>query len=53
MWVVIHYSKANMKMFEFDTEKEARETFANIQGSSKFLSEIIYFNDTNLPKTTV
>jgi hypothetical protein len=53
VWVIIHYSKANMTMFEFDTEKEARETFKNIQGSSKILSEVIYFNDNCLPIATV
>ncbi|MGM7723839.1 hypothetical protein [uncultured Metabacillus sp.] len=53
MWVIIHYSKANMTMFEFDTEKEAREMFDNIQGSSKILSEIIYFDDHRFQIATV
>lgn len=44
MWVITLYSKGNTSMFEFDTEKEAREAFKNIQGC-KILSEIIYFND--------
>jgi hypothetical protein len=44
MWVITLYSKENTSMFEFDTEKEAREAFKNIQGC-KILSEIIYFND--------
>jgi hypothetical protein len=44
MWVITVYSKENTTMFEFDTEKEAREAFKNIQGC-KILSEIVYFND--------
>ena len=47
MWVITVYSKENTKMFEFDTEREARETFEKIQGN-KILSEIIYFNDSCL-----
>lgn len=31
-------------MFEFDTEKEAKEAFKKMQGC-KILTEIIYFND--------
>ncbi|WP_168733869.1 hypothetical protein [Metabacillus sediminilitoris] len=53
MWIIIHYSKANMTMYEFETEREARETYENIQGSNKVLSEIIYFNDNNLSKAIV
>lgn len=44
MWIITLYSKENTTMFEFDTEKEAREAFENIQGS-KILSEVVYFND--------
>jgi hypothetical protein len=44
MWVITLYSEENTKMFEFDTEKEAREAFENILGC-KILSEIVYFND--------
>ncbi|MGM0878587.1 MAG: hypothetical protein ACQEWV_28830 [Bacillota bacterium] len=44
MWVITIYSNSNMKMYEFSTEKEAREAFKTIKGS-KFLSEIVYFND--------
>ena len=43
MWVITVYSKDNMTMFEFDTEKEAREAFENIP-DYKILTEIIYFN---------
>lgn len=35
------------KMFEFTTEKEAREKFEVIEGC-KILSEVIYFNDKQL-----
>ena len=44
MWIITVYSKENVKMFEFENEREARETFEKIQGC-KILSEIIYFND--------
>lgn len=44
MWVITAYQDDAMKMFEFDTEKEAKEAFENLQGS-KFLTEVIYFND--------
>jgi hypothetical protein len=44
MWVITLYSEENTTMFEFDTEKEAREAFKNIRGC-KILSEIVYFND--------
>ncbi|MBM7656133.1 hypothetical protein [Neobacillus cucumis] len=44
MWVITLYSNEKTSMFEFDTEKEAREAFKNMKGY-KILSEIIYFND--------
>jgi hypothetical protein len=44
IWVITIYSKKNTTMFEFDTEKEARQAFENIQGC-KVLSEVVYFND--------
>jgi hypothetical protein len=47
MWVITLYSEENTTMFEFDTEKEAREAFKNIRGC-KILSEIVYFNDNRL-----
>jgi hypothetical protein len=31
-------------MFEFNTEKEAREVLKNMKGC-KILSEVVYFND--------
>jgi hypothetical protein len=44
MWVITVHSKEHTRMFEFDTEIEAREAFKEIQGF-KILSEVIYFND--------
>lgn len=48
MWIITAYSKENnIKMFEFNTQKEAREAFKHIQGY-KILSEVIYLNDDSL-----
>ena len=44
MWVITLYSKLNITMFEFNTEKEAKEAFQNLEGC-KILSQIVYFND--------
>lgn len=44
MWIITAYSKGDIKMFEFDTEKEAKGTLECIQGC-KILTEVIYFND--------
>ncbi|MDQ0879049.1 hypothetical protein [Peribacillus sp. V2I11] len=44
MWVITIHSKNGIKMFEFTSEKEAREKFEVIEGC-KILSEVIYFND--------
>ena len=44
MWVITVFLKGNIKIFEFDTEKEAKELFMNMNGT-KILSEIVYFND--------
>lgn len=44
MWIITVHLKNNIKMFEFDTEKEAKATFERIQGC-KILTEVIYFND--------
>jgi hypothetical protein len=45
MWVLTVYTKENStSMFEFNSEKEAREAF-NIVPGCKILSEVIYFND--------
>ncbi|MDQ0199837.1 hypothetical protein [Neobacillus ginsengisoli] len=47
MWIITIHSKKNIKMFEFDTEKEARAIFETMQGC-KILSQVIYFNDDYL-----
>jgi hypothetical protein len=44
MWVITVFLKGNIKIFEFNTEKEAKELFKNMHGT-KILSEIVYFND--------
>ncbi|MGM7724780.1 hypothetical protein [Metabacillus sp. Hm71] len=44
MWVITTFFNKKMTMYEFDTEKEAKEAFGKIKGD-KFLSEIVYFND--------
>jgi hypothetical protein len=45
MWIITVYSKGNnISMFEFISEKEAKEAFKNVSGC-KILSEVIYFND--------
>ncbi|MDR7002078.1 hypothetical protein [Neobacillus niacini] len=44
MWIITVYEKENTKMFEFDSEELARETFKKISGC-KILTEVIYFND--------
>ncbi|MBK5446830.1 MULTISPECIES: hypothetical protein [unclassified Peribacillus] len=44
MWVITVFLKGNIKIFEFDTEKEAKALFKNMKGT-KILSEIVYFND--------
>ncbi|MED3690795.1 hypothetical protein P4534_18670 [Peribacillus butanolivorans] len=50
MWVITVYSRNNYKIFEFDTEKEAKEAFKGIKGY-KILTEVIYFNDYDLVKS--
>ena len=44
MWIITIHSKKGIKMFEFSTEKEARDRFEVMEGC-KILSEVIYFND--------
>ncbi|MCQ6282842.1 hypothetical protein [Bacillus sp. EB600] len=39
MWIITLYLDANIPMFEFETEEEAREAFKNMKGC-KILSEI-------------
>lgn len=53
MWVITVYSMGNnISMFEFNTEKEAREAFKTVRGC-KILSEVIYFNDESPSIMTV
>ncbi|MDT8862429.1 hypothetical protein N0O92_19665 [Alkalihalobacillus sp. MEB130] len=40
MWIITVYSSLNITMFEFDSEKEAREAYEEIQGC-KILSEVV------------
>jgi ArsR family metal-binding transcriptional regulator len=47
MWIITLYLDSNITMFEFETEEEAREAFQNMHGC-KILSEIVYFNDSQL-----
>lgn len=44
LWIITTHSKNNIKMYEFDTEMEAKEIFKRMPGS-KILTEVIYFND--------
>ncbi|WP_394141199.1 hypothetical protein [Cytobacillus oceanisediminis] len=41
MWIITVHSKNSIKMFEFYTEKEAKETFKKIKGC-KILTEVVY-----------
>lgn len=41
MWIITVHSKNNLKMFEYDNEKEARDAFKGMKGN-KILSEIVY-----------
>ncbi|MGG1220561.1 hypothetical protein ABE236_24245 [Priestia endophytica] len=52
MWMITVHARENTKMFEFDTEREARAAFEDIQGS-KILTEVVYFNDPYLALSTV
>jgi hypothetical protein len=44
MWILTAYEEDAVTMFEFEDEKEARETFKNYKGT-KILSHVIYYND--------
>ncbi|MED3761836.1 hypothetical protein P4555_22725 [Peribacillus frigoritolerans] len=50
MWVITVHSKNNIKIYEFDSEKEAKDAFRRMQGC-KILTEVIYFNDFDLVKS--
>jgi HEPN domain-containing protein len=45
MWVITRYVDSTISMFEFETEKEAREAFKTMKDCCKILSEVIYYND--------
>lgn len=47
MWVITLHSKSNVRMFEFESEKGAKEVFERLQGC-KILSQVIYFNDSEI-----
>jgi len=44
VWVITVYSECEIKMFEYDTEQEAREALQNIP-NYKILTEVVYYND--------
>lgn len=44
MWIITRYEGSNISMFEYETEKEAREALKNMKGCA-ILSEVVYFND--------
>lgn len=44
MWVITLISKETVKMYEFDSEVEAKQAFEEATGT-KYLSQIIYYND--------
>lgn len=43
MWVITLFLKDKTVLFEFDTEKEAKEAFDQMEGC-KILSEVVYAN---------
>ncbi|MCM2532484.1 hypothetical protein NDK43_08930 [Neobacillus pocheonensis] len=51
MWIITHYLDSYIKMFEFETEEEAKITLKKIKGY-KILSEIVYFTDSCFPIVT-
>lgn len=45
MWIITVYTdEGSIKMFEFEDEKEARDSAQKIT-DSKILSNVVYFND--------
>jgi len=44
MWVITVYSNECIKMFEYESELEAKESLQSMKGSS-ILSHVVYFND--------
>jgi hypothetical protein len=43
VWIITVHSKKNINMFEFDTEKEAKEAYEKIQGY-KILTEMVFYD---------
>ncbi|MBN8251362.1 hypothetical protein LZP85_08145 [Priestia flexa] len=52
MWIITVYAKDETRMFEYDTENQAREAFSKLKGC-KVLSEVVYFNDARLRLSAV
>ncbi|WP_181884360.1 hypothetical protein [Neobacillus piezotolerans] len=44
MWIITAYKDKTISMYEFEDEKEARESFEWFEGT-KILSHVIYYND--------
>ncbi|WP_180994289.1 hypothetical protein [Bacillus sp. Marseille-P3661] len=44
MWIIVVYSSTGIKMFEFDSEVEARAKLETISGN-KVLSEVVYHEE--------
>jgi hypothetical protein len=44
VWVITVHGKESFRMYEFESEREAKELFDTVQGC-KILSQVIYFND--------
>lgn len=44
MWVITLHSEESIKIFEFSTEREARDAMLDM-GGNLILTEVIYFND--------
>ncbi|MCI2256486.1 hypothetical protein L2D08_19285 [Domibacillus sp. PGB-M46] len=52
MWIITVHSNKNVKMFEFETEQEAKLTFEEVQGC-KFLTEVVYLNNRQLTRSKI
>lgn len=49
MWTITRFLGSDITMFEYETEKEAREALKNMKGYT-ILTEVIYFNDTRFER---
>jgi hypothetical protein len=53
MWVITVFSnKECIKMYEFNTEEEARDALRNIQGY-KILTEMVDYSDQHSPLVAI